>query len=80
MSLIHILSHNCQYFSIDYIQRNVILNIQATKEYIKWVQSKKGLIYKVSFFLCSTSGLSELREQHKKGSLRAECGDARPNA
>jgi len=51
------LFYNCQYFSIDYIPINVILDIEAAKEYIKWVHSKEGLIYKGSFFLCSTSGL-----------------------
>jgi len=32
---IDLLSHNHQYFSIDYIQKNVILNREAVAEQIK---------------------------------------------
>ena len=50
MIYIRILCYNCQYFSIDYIPRNVILDIEKAKEYIKWVQSKEGLICRGLFF------------------------------
>lgn len=50
MIYICILCYNCQYFSIDYILGNVILDIEVTKGHIKWVRSKEALICRGLFF------------------------------